>query len=135
MDFSEECIKGGPLPQEERRFTANAKESIRLCHDGRYEMPLPVKNANIALPNNRELSLRRLMPPKKRFSADTSFREPFITFMDSMIKIGYAEKVPTSGSDSSPETNSCVWFIPHHGVLHPKKLSKIRAVFDCSAVF
>jgi len=81
------------------------KVMIPLCHDGRYEMPLPVKNANIALPNNRELPLRSLMPPKKRISADTSFQEPFITFMDSMIKRGYAEKVPSSSSDSSPETS------------------------------
>ena len=26
-----------------------------------------------------------------------------------------------------------MWYIPHHGVYHPKKPSKIRVVFDCSA--
>ena len=25
------------------------------------------------------------------------------------------------------------WFIPHHGVYHPRKPGKIRVVFDCSA--
>ena len=26
-----------------------------------------------------------------------------------------------------------LWYIPHHGVYHPKKPQKIRVVFDCSA--
>ena len=28
-----------------------------------------------------------------------------------------------------------VWYIPHHGVYHPKKHNKIRVVFDCSAQY
>ena len=28
-----------------------------------------------------------------------------------------------------------VWYLPHHGVYHPKKTSKIRVVFDTSAKF
>ena len=51
--------------------------------------------------------------------------------MNDMIVKGYAEQVnPT-------ETESCkrVWFIPHHGVYHPKKPGKIRVIFDCSAEF
>ena len=30
----------------------------------------------------------------------------------------------------------CVkWYIPHHGIYHPRKPGKIRVVFDCSAKF
>lgn len=28
-----------------------------------------------------------------------------------------------------------MWYLPHHGIYHPKKLDKIRVVFDCSAKF
>ena len=28
-----------------------------------------------------------------------------------------------------------MWYLPHHGVYHPKKPGKIRVVFDCSAKF
>lgn len=28
-----------------------------------------------------------------------------------------------------------VWYIPHHGVYHPKKPGKLNIVFDCSARF
>ena len=27
------------------------------------------------------------------------------------------------------------WYIPHHGVYHPKKPKKIRVVFDCSSQY
>ena len=34
-----------------------------------------------------------------------------------------------------PPTEGKVWYVPHHGVYHPKKPEKIRVVFDCSATF
>ena len=48
------------------------------------------------------------------------------------IKSGYAERVP---DDELIQDNGDVWFLPHHGVYHPKKPDKIRVVFDCSAEF
>ena len=48
--------------------------------------------------------------------------------MNEMLEKRYAEVVPAS----EQETDSKVWYVPHHGVYHPKK-SKIRVVFDCSA--
>ena len=49
--------------------------------------------------------------------------------MKNIIENGYAEKVP---SMRRSERNN-VWYIPHHGVYHPKKPNKIRVVFDCAA--
>ena len=45
-----------------------------------------------------------------------------------MLDNNYAEK-----ATNCEESN--VWFIPHHGVYHPRKPEKIRVVFDCSARF
>lgn len=36
--------------------------------------------------------------------------------------------------DVSPREGN-TWYIPHHGVYHPRKPEKIRVVFDCSAKF
>ena len=47
--------------------------------------------------------------------------------MNDTIKAGYAERAPKKNAKS--------WYIPHHGVYHPKKPGKIRVVFDCSAEF
>ena len=59
--------------------------------------------------------------------------------MKKIIASGYAERVPemseskhTPGDQAARKRN--VWYIPHHGVYHPKKPKKIRVVFDCAAV-
>ena len=122
LDFSEVNSKEHPLSQEERRFMENAKQGIRLCPDGHNEIPLPLKNAEVVLRNNRELALCRLIPLKKRFSSCRSYQDQHIAFMDSMFKNGYAEKV------SMPDPAD-------HSFFHPKKPSKIQVVFHCSAVF
>ncbi|XP_058624342.1 B-cell receptor CD22-like [Onychostoma macrolepis] len=46
-----------------------------------------------------------------------------------MVNQGYAEKVPTLERHDGK-----VWYIPHHGVYHPRK-DKLRVVFDCGAEF
>lgn len=46
-----------------------------------------------------------------------------------MISKGDAEPAPAA---SQGET---VWYIPRHGVYHPRKPHKLRVVFDCSARF
>ena len=53
--------------------------------------------------------------------------------MNKVIQSGYAERVP---EDKVSEVSSKpVWYLPHHGVYHPKKPDKIRVVFDCSVQF
>ena len=135
LDFSEVNSKEHPLSQEERRFMEKAKQGNPLCPDGHYDMPLPLKNAEVVLPNNRELALRRLIPLKKRSSSCRSYQDQYTAFMDSMFKNGYAEKVSMPDPADGLKINSRVWYIPHHSFLHPKKPSKIWMVFDFSAVF
>ena len=47
--------------------------------------------------------------------------------MQDIISNGYARKVEGTSED--------FWYIPHHGVNHPRKPDKIRVVFDCSAEY
>ena len=49
--------------------------------------------------------------------------------MNGMIDRGYATKV------ISEDVEGCVWYIPHHGIYHPKKPDSLRVVFDCSSRF
>ena len=134
LDFSERNIGDQALSQEDRRFLARVKESIRHRDDSHYEMPLPFKDPNTKLPNNRMMALHRLNHLKRRFASDAKYRNDYVTFMNTVIQSGYAEKVPTKGEGGN-ESNQQVWYIPHHGVYHPKKPNKIRVVFDCSAEF
>ena len=50
--------------------------------------------------------------------------------MNDIIRKGFARKVLP---DRVPARSGQVWYIPHHGVYHPKKPDKIRVVFYCSA--
>ena len=52
--------------------------------------------------------------------------------MQEIVDRGYAERVPP---EEVSLNNGQVWYIPHHGVYHPKKPEKIRVVFDCSVEF
>ena len=46
-----------------------------------------------------------------------------------MVEKGYAQK------SFQQVQRGKTWFIPHHGVYHLNKLSKIQDVFDCSAEY
>jgi hypothetical protein len=49
--------------------------------------------------------------------------------MSKIFKEGYAVKVP---DEKLAQSDGHVWYLPHHGVCHPKK-RKLRVVFDCAA--
>lgn len=134
IDFSERNSGDQVLSQDDRRFLARVKESIHHREDGHYEMPLPLKDPNTKLPNNRDMALHRLKQLKRRFASDAKYQNDYVTFMNTVIQSGYAEEVPTE-SKGDNEDSQQVWYIPHHGVYHPKKPNKIRVVFDCSAKF
>ena len=132
-DFSEESIPGSGLSKEDRRFLAIAREGITHLENGHYELPPPLKNPNVVLPNNCESAFRRLLQLKRRFLADGRYHDDYVTFMENMIEKGFAEKVKPGASSSSDTAQQNVWYIPYHGVCHPKKPTKIRVVFNCAA--
>ncbi|KAL1277108.1 hypothetical protein QQF64_023781 [Cirrhinus molitorella] len=49
--------------------------------------------------------------------------------MESILRDSDAEEAA-----ATPKVGNA-WYIPHHGVYHPRKPKKIRVVFDCSAKF
>ena len=55
--------------------------------------------------------------------------------MENMIEKGFAEKVKPDASSLSDTEQREVWYIPHYGVYHPKRPTKVRVVFDCAAEF
>lgn len=111
---------------EDRKFMTVLQNGIHRTDDGHFEMPLPFKEDEPSLPNNRCVAVKRLGGLKKRLLKDEVYRRDYTTFMTNMIDKGFAEKCSTE------ITPAKVWYIPHHGVYHPKK-KKIRVVFDASS--
>ena len=131
-DFSEVSKEEKTLSFLDRRFLNTLESNIQRLSNGHYEIPLPLKEERLKLPNNRNLALSRLHKLNHRLKKDSKYRSHYETFMKDMIDKGQAEKVPDNELHLD---NGRVWYIPHHGVYHPQKPDKIRVVFDASAEF
>ena len=94
LDFNEQQADEKPLSVEDRSFIKIAREGGHQLADGHYEMPLPLRNENLELPNNKELVLSRLMKLKRRLNSDDQFRKDYSNFMQDIMTGGYAERVP-----------------------------------------
>lgn len=113
------------MSYEDRKFLKIVNENVKKV-DGHFELPLPLKNKEIKMPNNRVLAEKRLAGLRRKMIKDENYKKDYVLFMKNMIDKGFAERVTGDGKDGN------TWYIPHHGVYHPKKPGKIRIVFDCS---
>ena len=114
--------------QEDLQFLKIMEEGIRKTENGHCEMPLPFKERPL-LPDNSLMAMARLEHLKRKFMKDSKYKEDYIKFMNEVFSRGDAEEAPVLAQNDRVK-----WYIPHHGVYHPKK-NKIRVVFDCSARF
>ncbi|XP_078380267.1 uncharacterized protein LOC144663229 [Oculina patagonica] len=132
FDFNERSKEEQAFSFQDRQFLEIMSSNIHHREDSHYELPLPLKDQTLQMPNNKELALNRLGKLKQRLKRDRRYREHYQAFMREMMEKSHAERVP---SDELSLTNGSVWYIPHHGVYHPQKPDKIRVVFDASAEF
>ncbi|XP_063872995.1 uncharacterized protein LOC135107264 [Scylla paramamosain] len=130
LDFSDRKSADTPLSYEDKRFMSKMKEGVHQLKDGHYELPLPLKDDNVKLPNNKLLAEQILKKLRAKLEKDNQHKGDYKVFMDDMITKDYAEVVPTK---DLVRNDGKVWYIPHHGVYHPRKPKKLRVVFDCSA--
>lgn len=118
------------MSKEDQLFMDRVSESTKLVN-GHYSIGLPLKNKDVKMPNNRAVAEQRALNMKKKLQRNQTFKEDYVSFMNDVISKGYAVKVPNEDLNRS---DGKVWFLPHHGVYHPKK-RKIRVVFDCGASY
>ena len=131
QDFIEARLEERPFSFEDRKFM-KMTDGVQQRKDSHYELPLPFNQELVKLPNNKEVTLNRLSKLKTRLQHDSRYRRDYLLFMAEVIDRSYAERVP---AEEIPLNNGQVWYIPHHGVYHPKKPDKIRVVFDCSVEY
>ena len=127
-DFSERS-SDQPMSQDDKKFLLKMEQGVRQREDGHYEMPLPFRKESPVMPNNKSIALHRLTKLRTRMETNKRYRDDHITFMNELIERNYAERVP---ENELANEDGNVWYIPHHGVYHPRKPEKIRVVFDCS---
>ena len=126
-DFTDGSKGDKHTSQEVMLFPEKIGNGIHQQEDRQYSMPLPFR-IRPSLPNNRNAARRRFSHLRRRFKSDEKYFRDYKTFMDELTEHGDAKKIPAEELNGVP-----AWYVPHHGVYHPKKPDKIRVVFDCSA--
>ena len=89
--------------------------------------PLPFRSPRQRLPNNRRQAHDRLLSLRRTLEKRPQMKAHFLEFMQNMLSRGHAEIAPPL------QVGKECWYLPLFGVYHPKKLDKIRVVFDSSA--
>ena len=77
LDFAERK-NGVALSREDRQFLKTVDEGIRHSDDMHYEIPLPFKEGDVQLPNNRSQVVQRLHGLKKRLQGDMQYRAEYV---------------------------------------------------------
>ena len=131
LNFNEK-EEGRALSHDDRLFMQKVNEGICQRPDGHYEIPLPLRDENVRFSNNKDLALSRLNKLKRRLQNDGKYSKDYTSFMKGLLENNHAERVP---QEELHLDNGRVWYIPHHGVYHPRKPEKIRVGFDCSAEY
>ena len=128
QDFNKPSGEREGLSMEDRRFLQIMAENITV-KDGHYQLPLPLRNPDLRLPNNRIQASSRLFSTKGKLIKDDDLCQEYTKIMMNLISSGYARRVDTSKVKPGKE-----WYVPHFAVSNPKK-DKRRIVFDFSAKF
>lgn len=115
---------------EDKKFMDITTRSV-IFQNGHYHLPLPFRDKDVTLPDNKEMAVQRAMGLSRRFTKDSAYASEYKAFMEDVLRKGYAEKVPPH---QLQRNDGKVWYIPHHGVYHKKK-GKLRVVFDCSSSY
>lgn len=117
------------IPTTDRSLYDEFCDKVKL-REGRYEVSLPWKIPQQDLPNNYELSLKRLRGLLRRLQHDKDILEEYDTIIKTQLQQGIVEvvKEPTRADATG------VHYLPHHAVIRrDKKTTKLRIVYDASA--
>ena len=117
--------------QEDKCFLKKIERGITYV-EGHHQMPLPFRDDDILMPSNKGQAAIRANWLKKKLKNE-NFHKDYTSFMHNILEKGYARKL--SHQSIPPAEEGKDWYLPHHGVYHAKKPTKIRVVFDCSTKF
>lgn len=129
-EFNEKTIEEKEMSREDLKFLETMERSAVL-QDGKYCFKLPFRNKEVYLPNNFAVARQRIQGLRKRFLNNKLLYQEYAEYMKKLISKTYAEQVPQQQLHCG---NGKVWYIPHHGVHHPRKGS-LHVVLDCGATF
>ena len=122
------------LSKNDQKFVDIVQQGTYINDQGNITMPLPFKNKDILLPDNRVAVYYRTKNTLTRLKCDEKKLNKCVEIMGNYIELQHVEKVPLS--DIKPKVEGKEWFLvlPVFPVCNKKK-EKIRLVFDSSAQY
>ncbi|XP_046590243.1 uncharacterized protein LOC124293434 [Neodiprion lecontei] len=124
----EEVSKPLALTSEEERCEQHFRETVSRTMSGRYAVRLPLKNNSVELGNSRNPAHQMLLRLEKRFGSDAKLKEAYSSFLREYRELGHMRR-----AINTPEDNSRVFYLPHHGVVRDSSsTTKLRVVFNGS---
>ncbi|KAL7852949.1 hypothetical protein SRHO_G00187340 [Serrasalmus rhombeus] len=130
-DFPEQaCEEKSEMSREDIQFMRCVTETTKKIN-GHYCIGMPLRNKDVVMPNNKCVAEQRASSLKRNLAKNSSFHDDYTAFVSDLLSKGYAVEVPANELNRN---DGRVWYIPHHGVIHPQK-GKLQVVFDCASSF
>ncbi|XP_046614185.1 uncharacterized protein LOC124302277 [Neodiprion virginianus] len=124
----EEVSKPLALTSKEERCEQHFRETVSRTASGRYVVRLPLKDNSVELGNSRNPAHQMLLRLEKRFGSDAKLKEAYSSFLREYRELGHMRR-----AINTPEDNSRVFYLPHHGVVRDSSSTiKLRVVFNGS---
>ena len=77
------------LSAEDKQFTMMMGNGAKFVN-GNYQLPLPLRNPTLIIPNNRTIMKKRANYLKMRFMKNKKFFEDYQKFVNGLLQKGYA---------------------------------------------
>ncbi|XP_047997103.1 uncharacterized protein LOC125234760 isoform X2 [Leguminivora glycinivorella] len=108
----------------ERIFTSTTTRHS----DGKFIVTVPLKESPEVLGNSKEQALTRFHSLERKFKREPEFKDQYTKFINEYIQLGHMSE------NTTPENDDFSYFLPHHAILRESLTTKLRSVFDGSAV-
>ena len=108
------------------------KTTFKGKSEDAYVLGLLRREQEPSLPNNYEMSERRLQSLDKEFESCPEIREIYAKSIQDDTEKGYVKKLSEEEVQCDSEVT---WYLPHRFVISPKKPDRLRRVYGASAKF
>ena len=117
------------LSANDRKFIAQIQNNCTVNESSHIEMPLPFRDDQISLPNNKNAIYYRQKNTLNRLTNEPIKLKECLEFMQKNINEKHVEEVP-----ENERNDKNAWYISVFPVENTKKQT-IRLVFDCAASY
>ena len=118
------------LSENDRKFI-HVMSDITINCEGNLETPLPLRDPDVRMPDNRLPVLRRASATARRLQKDPETLQRCLELIAKGLDTKQIERIPL---DELIRCDGKVWHLPLFPIVHPKK-NKVRLVYDSAATY